>query len=98
MQDRPISGVLVNDSRILRGDSALPSLTFRDVLNKIIHGTPVSVEVRDNDVRLHFVNSSTGDNWTSVWFSGTQLLEQFDSVLYKHRNELNSENGRSSGS
>lgn len=94
VQRIPIRGVLMNDSQILAGDNELPALTFREVLNKIIHGTPVSVEVRDDDVRLHFKSSALGDRWTEVWFSGTQMLNQFGSILYKHRDRRAEERER----
>jgi hypothetical protein len=76
----------VDGSRAIKGSNGLPPLTLRDALNKIIHSIPASVEVRDDDVRLHFRSGSAGDSWTEVWFSGTQLLSQLGSVLYQHRN------------
>lgn len=93
-QDMEIDGVLMNGRRILKGCNGKPPLTLHDALNKIIHGTSTSVEVRDDDVRLHFSNSSVGESWTEVWFSGTQLLRQLDNVLYKHRNERTEERER----
>jgi len=63
-----VTGVLVNGSRILKGEDSLLPLTLREVLNKVIRGTPASVEVRGDDVRLHFINSSAGASWTEVWF------------------------------
>lgn len=96
-QDMEIDGVLVNGRRILKGRNGKPPLTLRVALNKIIHGTPTSVEVREDDVRLHFGNSSAGEGWTEVWFSGTQLLKQLDSVLYKHQTERTEEREREIG-
>jgi hypothetical protein len=98
-QRMPIRGVLMNDTQIPKGENGLPPLTLRDALNKIIHGTPTSVEVRDDDLRLYFSSTSPGESRTKVWFSGTQLLRQFDRMLYKHgTKELRSENGRFDGS
>ncbi len=87
MQGMHIDGALANGSQVLKGYNGQQPLTLRDALNKIIHGTPTSVEVCDGEVRLHFRNSSATDSWTDVWFSGTQLLMQLDGVLYKHRTE-----------
>lgn len=95
-QDMKIDGVLMNGCRILKGRNGTP-LTLHVALNKVIHGTPVSVEVRDDDVRLHFSNSSADESWTEVWFSGTQLLKQLHGVLYKHRNERTQEREREIG-
>jgi hypothetical protein len=90
-QEMHIDGVLVDDDRVIRGGNGRPSLTLHVALNKIIHGTPTSVEVGGDDVRLHFSNSSAGENWTEVWFSGTQLLKLLDRVLHKHRGERTEE-------
>jgi hypothetical protein len=87
MQSIPISGALMKGSQVLKGYNNQQQLTLRDALNKIIHGLPTLVEVCDEEVRLHFRNSSATDSWTDVWFSGTQLLKQLDSVLYKHRTD-----------
>jgi hypothetical protein len=85
--DMPIDGVLANGSQNLKGFDGLAPLTLREALNKIIHGIPVSVEVRDDDVKLHFRASSADNRWTEVWFSGTQLLKILGAVLYKHQTE-----------
>jgi hypothetical protein len=57
-------------------------LNLRDLVNKVVHGTPTQVVVRDDVVHLHFRNS-TKDGWTEAVFSGTQLIQQLSSVLHK---------------
>lgn len=44
MQGTHIDGVLANGSQVLKGYNGQRPLTLRDALNKIIHGTPTSVE------------------------------------------------------
>lgn len=76
--------IMDGDTPIMGGiDQAQP--TLRDALNKIIHGTPASVEVRDGIVWLNFRNSDPKDSWTMASFSGTQLLELLGAGLHKHR-------------
>ena len=97
VQQMPIDGVLMNGDRAVGGNAGRQQLTLRDALNKVIHGTPVSIEVRDDEVWLHFGNSSVRETWTEVWFSGTQLLRQLEMALYKHRNERAEEREREIG-
>ncbi|WP_156080817.1 hypothetical protein [Microbispora rosea] len=78
------------DGQLIQDDGAAVPLTLRDVVNKIIHGTPTLVEVRDGKVLLHFRNNFTGgrnrvDKWTHAWFSGTQLLGELGKELFKHK-------------
>lgn len=80
-----IIGVVMNGDQTIIGGVGQPQLTLRDALNKIIHGTPVSVEVRDSKLWLNFSNSSDRESWTEASFSGTQLLAQLDRELHKHR-------------
>ena len=87
MLEIPIDGVLMEGPRTLRGSNGRPPLRMRDALNKIIHGTPALIEVSRQEVRLHFTNRSDAEHWSEVWFSGTQLLKQLDTALFKHRTE-----------
>lgn len=96
-QQAHIGGIIMNGDQIIKGGVGQPQLTLRDALNKIIHGTPVSVEVRDSAVWLNFSNSLNGDRWTKASFSGTQLLGCLDQVLYKHRNGQAEEREREIG-
>jgi hypothetical protein len=84
-QQAHIDGVIMNGDRTIKGGIGQPQLTLRDALNKVIHGTPVSVEVRDSAVWLNFSNSLARESWTKASFSGTQLLGCLDRALYKHR-------------
>ncbi|WP_143736912.1 hypothetical protein [Microbispora sp. GKU 823] len=77
------------DGQLIQDDGATVPLTLRDVVNKIIHGTPTLVEVRDREVLLHFRNNFAGgrnrvDKWTCAWFSGTNLLKKLNEELSKH--------------
>ncbi|MFF5249081.1 hypothetical protein ACFY3V_32775 [Streptosporangium sp. NPDC000095] len=83
-QGTAIDGQLLDVDRVLKGNGAAEQLTLRDVVNKIIHGTPTSVEVRNGDVLLHFRNNSA-DRWTLAWFSGTKLLQELGKTLVKHK-------------
>jgi hypothetical protein len=85
-QQAHIDGVIMNGDQTIKGGVGQPQLTLRDALNKVIHGTPVSVEVRDSAVWLNFSNSLARESWTEASFSGTQLLGCLDRALYKHRN------------
>ena len=100
VQQMPIDGVLMNGDRAVGGNAGRQQLTLRDALNKVIHGTPVSIEVRDDEVWLHFGNSSVRETWTEVWFSGTQLLRQLEMAYFTNieTKELKSESGRLGGS
>jgi hypothetical protein len=71
------------DGRIIETDGTENPLNLRDVVNKIIHGTPTLVVVEDGVVQLHFRNNGA-NGWTEAWFSGTQLLQELGSKLYKH--------------
>ena len=53
----PVNGCLLNSGRVVRSSDTLESLNLRDVVNKIIHGTPTEVEVRSGEVILHYKNS-----------------------------------------
>jgi hypothetical protein len=61
-------------------------LSLGDVFDKIIHGTPVSVTVRDGQVWLRFRNNkiSTDYPWVHAEFSGTEVLERLEKLLHKH--------------
>jgi len=74
-QGMEVDGVLVNGRRILKGGNGKPPLTLHDALNKIIHGTPTSLEVRHDDVQLHYSNRSVSESWTEVWFSGDTVAK-----------------------
>lgn len=78
-----VDGELLNHGQVLKGGHADQQLTLRDVVNKIIHGTPAITEVSNRAVLPHFTNSAAGD-WTAAWFSGTDLLRILDRLLYKH--------------
>ncbi len=73
----------VIDGRISYVDGTEGPLNLREVVNKIIHGTPTLVVVEDGTVSLHFRNNGTRD-WSKAWFSGTQLLRVLDRKLHKH--------------
>jgi hypothetical protein len=73
----------VIDGRISYVDGTEGPLNLREVVNKIIHGTPTLVVVEDEAVNLHFRNNGTRD-WSEAWFSGTQLLQVLDGKLHKH--------------
>jgi hypothetical protein len=77
-----IDGRLLDGERPLKGAGAANPLNLRDIVNKIVHGTPTLVVVRDEVVHLHF-RSTTKDDWTEAWFSGTRLIQQLGSVLHK---------------
>jgi hypothetical protein len=79
-----IHGQLFDHGRVVRGAATTGALSLRDVVNKIIHGTPALVEVDNRAVLLHFTNNAS-DGWTNAWFSGTQLLRELARLLYKHR-------------
>ncbi len=83
-QSEPVNGRLVNNGQILAESGSATTLTLHDVLNKVIHGTPTLVVVQEGDVRLYF-ESSSPDRWTEAWFSGTEVLEMLNVLLYKHR-------------
>lgn len=79
-QRRPVVGELAYR------DGRKSNLTVRDVVNKIIHGSPERVVVTADDVLLYFVNNDQGpDGWSEMWFSGRTFSEELDSLLYKHR-------------
>jgi hypothetical protein len=92
-----IDGFIMNGDQTIKGGVGQPQLTLRDALNKVIHGTPVSVEVRDNAIWLNFSNSLARESWTKASFSGTQLLGCLDRALYKHRNGQAEEREREIG-
>jgi hypothetical protein len=71
------------EGRIVNTDGSEESINLREVVNKIIHGTPTLVVVKDETVRLHFRNND-GKGWTEAWFSGTQLLQVLGHELSKH--------------
>jgi hypothetical protein len=71
------------DGRIVKVDGTEEPVDLRDVVNKIIHGTPTLVVVRNETVQLHFRNNGPLE-WTEAWFSGTQLLQELGRGLYKH--------------
>jgi hypothetical protein len=71
------------DGRIVNIDGSDEPINLREVVNKIIHGTPTLVVVKDGTVQLHFRNNK-GQEWTEAWFSGTQLLRVLDRKLNKH--------------
>jgi hypothetical protein len=60
-------------------------MTMRDVVNKIIHGSPERVVVTTDDVLLYFVNNDQGpDGWSEMWFSARTFSKEMDALLYKH--------------
>jgi hypothetical protein len=77
-----IDGSLMDGDRLVKGVDAASPLNLRDLVNKVVHGTPTRVVVRDDVVHLHFRNS-TKDDWTEAVFSGTQLIQQLSTVLHK---------------
>jgi hypothetical protein len=82
-----VEGCVEREGEILKGNGAPAPLTLRDVTNKIVHGTPDTVEVAAGIVRLHFKSNMEGDGWTSAWFSATQLLNALSKGLFKHHSE-----------
>lgn len=81
-QDRTMPGELVYR------DGRRSELTIRDIVNKIVHGSPERIEVTDGDVRLYFVNNESGQaGWREMWFSGPAFSAALDDVLYKHRHK-----------
>jgi hypothetical protein len=66
-------------------DGGTRELALRDVANKVVHGSPEAVVVReDGDVRLHFVNSdmeSSRQDWIAMWFSASELIDVLHRVL-----------------
>jgi hypothetical protein len=87
-QEISIEGSLMDGARLVKGDGAATPLNLRDVVNKIIHGAPTFIVVRDGVMQLHFQNRIKATRpeyaWTEAWFSGTQLLQLLGSILYKH--------------
>ena len=71
------------EGRIVNKDGSEESINLREVVNKIIHGTPTLVMVEDETVQLHFRNND-GKKWTEAWFSGTQVLQVLERELSKH--------------
>lgn len=74
------------EGAIVKTDGNSETLNLRDVVNKIIHGTPTSVVVTNETLQLHFRNND-GNGWTEAWFSGTQLLQLLEKYLIKHSAE-----------
>ncbi len=92
-----VSGCLLNAGQAVRGcGGEAESIALRDILNKVIHGTPTKVEVRSDEVALHFRNSTPvrgfkprhggEEPWTDAWFSASEILKILEDRLYKHRN------------
>jgi hypothetical protein len=73
----------VIDGRIVDADGTEVPINLREVVNKIIHGSPTLVVVTDGVIRLHFSNNKSGD-WIKAWFSATQVLDELNRELYKH--------------
>jgi hypothetical protein len=73
----------VIDGRIVEADGTEVPINLREVVNKIIHGSPTLVAVTDGVIRLHFSNNKSGE-WVKAWFSATQVLEELNRELYKH--------------
>jgi hypothetical protein len=81
-----VTGGVARGNTVLKGEGAEP-LHIRDVVNKIVHGTPDRVEVQGGIIRLYFKNTIPTDNWTAAWFSGTGLLDALSEELIKHSGE-----------
>ena len=79
-----IQGQLLDGTTPRRGDGTNDPLTLRDVVNKIIHGSPTLIIVHDDRVELHFKNNKVAENWTEARFSGTQLINVLGAELVKH--------------
>jgi hypothetical protein len=80
-RDEPVVGSLMS------GDDT-NMLALGDVLNKIIHGTPVCVDVRDGQVWLRYRNNKidSTEAWIHAEFSATDVLLKLEKTLHKHRN------------
>jgi hypothetical protein len=62
-------------------------VTLRDLADKVIHGSPERIVVRDDgDIRMYFVNSpsevGSKSDWTEMWFSAVELIDVLHGVLY----------------
>lgn len=77
---------IVVEGRIVSINGNEKRIDLRDVVNKVIHGTPTSVVVKDKIVYLHFRNNKHV-GWAEAWFSGTELLQVLDHKLHKHPSE-----------
>lgn len=93
LRDSPESAALRVMKRRLDGelnepDRAAKSPRVCDVLNKIVHGHPERVVVRqDGVIELHFVNAKPDARypWSDLWVSAQAMVDVLDEGLYKHR-------------
>jgi hypothetical protein len=63
-------------------------IDLREVVNKIMHGSPSQIQIAD-DVYLYFTNNahSSRHDWTEAWFSGGDALREISKLLHKHRTQ-----------